>query len=479
MSNLTLSDDFILAQDEIDYLWQIINKSPSDPLYSWISYATFIFAVLGSLSNLMSVMVLLKLSSHLATFVYLTSLSLSDMITCLSIMIAQLLEFLLQTRRSTAIAIAFRQIEILCGALGAGGRVLSFWISTAVTMDRWLLICYPVYGRTFCTLNRARNVARTLFILAFIYTVPLFFEYEIVQVPSVYQMMNRDNQSLTSMNEKSTKNSMLITKGYSDLARRRLFRWSYMFFNVIFVYTLPSLTIVSFNIQLIRALHRLKSRSKRLRQKIYFKSSDHHNRRHFHHSKYSVTLMVIIMVLTLLLCRSPTVVLWVLWSFELTIKIFFDSTSSSGFRRFHHIANLIAIVNAATNFIPFCVFGQLFRAECLTLYCCRKPTSEQLARQAKRKYEEKYQHLKRNSRTKLVTHDPQTTQSGRDYLRTIPSLNSESTSGRTPPSSNDQNFSTNILRLSDPPVNSNGNNQQSQPRLSINTTPLFNETIGL
>ncbi|CAF1605278.1 unnamed protein product [Adineta ricciae] len=189
--------------------------------------------------------------------------------------------------------------------------------------------------------------------------------------------------------------------------------------------------------------------------------------------------MVIIMVLGLLLCRSPTVVLWVLWSFELTIKIFFDATSSSGVRRFHTIANLIAIINAATNFIPFCVFGQLFRAECLTLYCCRKPTSEQLARQAKQKYEEKCQYLKRNSRTKLVLHEPLTMQSGRDYLRTISSLNSDSLSGRTSPSSNDQNHSTNILRLSDPPVNSNTNNVQHQVKLSLNTTPLFNETIGL
>jgi hypothetical protein len=188
--------------------------------------------------------------------------------------------------------------------------------------------------------------------------------------------------------------------------------------------------------------------------------------------------MVIAMVLTLFICRSPTIVLWILWSFELTIKIFFDSSSSSFVRRFHNIANLIAIINAATNFIPFCVFGQLFRAECLTIYCRRKPTSEQLARQAKQKYEEKFQHLKRNSKTKLVIHESQTTQSGKDHLRTIQSFNSESTSGMTP-SSNDQHNSTNILRLSDPPVDSNGNIQQQQFRHSLNATPLLNETIGL
>ncbi|CAF4425270.1 unnamed protein product, partial [Adineta steineri] len=117
-----------------------------------------------------------------------------------------------------------------------------------------------------------------------------------------------------------------------------------------------------------------------------------------------------------------------------------------------------AINNAATDFIPFCVFGQLFRDECLTIYCCRKPTSEQLAREAKQKYQERYLQLKRNSKTRLVNHEQQTVQLTKDYLRTIPSFSSDSTTGMTP-LSNDQNFSTNILRLLDPSVSLDGNLQ--------------------
>jgi hypothetical protein len=465
MSNSSSFDDLTWAQDEIDDLWNTINSSPSDPYHYWISLLSFTFAILGSLSNLMSVIVLLKLSTQLSTFVYLTSLSTSDMMTCLTIMIMHLLENLVQTRRSTSITIFVRQIEIIFGALAAGSRVLSFWISTAVTMDRWILICYPLYGKTFCTLNRAKIVSRTLFIFAFIYSVPLYFEYEIIEMPSVYQMFELNNKSISLKNEKHNKNSMLVTKGYSDLAKRRIYRWSYMFFNIIFVYTLPTITIVFFNIQLIRALHRLNTRAKRLSQKSQLEKSGR-----FHHSKYSVTIMVIAMVLALLLCRSPTIVLWILWSFELTIKIFFDSSSSSVIRRFHHIANLIAIINAATNFIPFCVFGQLFRDECLTIYCCKKQTSEKLAQQAKRKYKEKYQHLQRNSKIKIVQNEQQITQFETKHLHTIPSLNSDSTSGLSK-TSNEQHNTTNILRLSDPPVTSNGNLQQLRTSL--------NETINL
>ena len=467
---------------EIDNLWHTINSSQSKPFSYWISLASLIFAVLGTVSNLLSMIVLMKLSTQLSTFVYLTSLSLSDMITCLMMTIKEIVEFLVQTRLNTSISIGLHQLGIIVGALAAGSRVLSLWISIAVTLDRWILICYPTYGKTFCTLKISKILSGTLFFIAFVYSIPLFFEYEIVVMPSVYQMLYRENESNTWIDDQSHTNSILVTKGYSDLARRRLFRWTYMFFNVIFVYTLPTLTIVLLNVQLIRALHRLKSRSKRLKRTHGRIPADKSvRRRHSSHSKYSVTNMVIAMVLALLLCRSPTVLLWILWSFELTIKKFFDSSSSSIVRSFQDIANLIAIINAATNFIPFCVFGQLFRNECLRSYCRRKPTSEQLASQAKRKYKEDYHPLNGLSRTPTISQQQRPTMTvGKVYLHAIPSNYSDSNSGITP-SPNHSSFdyqTTNILRLSDPPLTA-GSNGQTPSRLSVTGKYPSNETVGL
>jgi hypothetical protein len=450
MSNLSLSDDITWGQNEIDDLWQNINRTPSDPVSYWISILSFIFAILGSISNLMSVVVLHRLSAQLATFVYLTSLSLSDMITCISIIITYILERIIKTLRNTSITILLLYVDIIFGALAAGSRVLSLWISTAVTMDRWILICYPIYGKTFCTLNRARVVSRTLFIIGFLYSVPLFFEYEIIQMPSFYPIIYSDNNSL--IDDKFHKNNILITKGYSDLAKRRLYRWAYMFFNAIFVYTVPTITIVVFNIQLIRALHRVKSRTKRFSQEKSLSGSNHHR---LQQSKYSVTIMVIAMVLTLLICRSPTIVLWVLWSFELTIKIFFDSSSSSSIRRFHNIANLIAIINAATNLLPFCVFGQLFRAECLNIYCCRKPINERLSKQRRSKSEDDNQKITAN----VIIQ--QSTDIKNGHLKNILLVNSET-----------------ILSSNDPACHSNAPRQQDSEISSV-LTPLFKETINL
>ena len=479
MNNSSYIDDFDMGGVDIEAMWHRVNNAPSDPVSRWILIASFTFALLGTISNLMSMIVLIRLSKQLSTFIYLTGLSLSDIITCISMVMNVAPSFLLQTRRGTSVRIVFEYISIAFGALAAASRVLSFWISTAVTMDRWILICYPIYGKRFCTLNRAKIVTCTLFVIALVYSVPLLFEYEIILVPTVYSTSAFDDESQKVLNEKFYKNTMMVTKGYSDLARRRFYRWSYVFFNIIYVYALPTLMIVFFNIQLIRALHRLKSRTKRLREKHGRNRPSRHQYRS-HQSKYSVTIMVITMVLTLLLCRSPTTVIWVLWSFDSTIKSFFTSSSSSSVRRFHNLANLIAIVNAATNFLPFCVFGQLFRAECLTIYCCRRPTSKQLARQARKKYEENPHSSGKNPRGKLLVDMSGANTTRTDYLRAAVSFNSETTSGIT--SSPNQSSAiyppTRILRLSDSPIH-HSIHRQSQPRIVFTTVPLLEETVNL
>ncbi|CAF2100958.1 unnamed protein product [Rotaria magnacalcarata] len=476
MSNLSTSYNLTFAQDEIDNLWHNINNSPSDSVSYWISTTSLIFAIFGSISNLMSVIVLHRLSAQLSTFIYLTGLSLSDMITCLSIAITYILEYIVQRGRSTSITIFLRYVDIIFGGLAAGSRALSLWISTAVTMDRWILICYPIYGKSFCTLHRAKVVSRILFIIAFLYSIPLFFEYEVVQMPSVYQMIHFDNDSLSILDDNFHRKSMLVTKGYSDLARRRLYRWAYMFFNAIFVYTLPTITIVCFNLQLIRALHRVKSRTKRLKEKHNKNErTNHHGQHCSFQSKYSVTIIVIAMVLTLLICRSPTIVLWFLWSFELTIKTFFDSSSSSSVRRFHSIANLIAIINAATNFLPFCVFGQLFRTECLNIYCCRKITNEQLLQQTAKKPERYFHHTSNNSKTRPNDSVQQLKIDTENNIKNILSVNSETTLSLNQSTSI---YSSTHIRLCDSPCSTADLGQQHSKR-ELTTIPLLTETIDL
>ncbi|UJR07719.1 hypothetical protein I4U23_012004 [Adineta vaga] len=455
MSNLSISNDSTWTQHEIDAIWRTINLAPTDPISHWVTIASFIFAILGLISNSLSVIVLNRLSVQLSTFVYLTGLSLSDMITCLSIAMTYSLDSYLQTRRSTVIVLLLRNIDIVFGAVAAGSRTLSLWISTAVTMDRWVLICYPIYAKTFCTLARAKIITGTFFLMALLYSIPLFFEYEIIYMKLDYPTIDSENDSISEIDKSSNHDTMFVTKGYSNLARLRLFRWIYVFFNVIFVYTLPTITIISFNIQLIRALRQVRSRAKRLGKHTSTNGKDQRIQNRSNQSKYSVTMMVIAVVLTLLLCRSPTIVLWILWSFDSTIKAFFNASSSALVRRFHSIANLIAVINAATNFLPFCVFGQIFRAECLNIYCCRKSQNDLIAQQFRRKQDGNDD--QRNP-INVIVQQPITLKNGHEQITEI-------------------NSPKEMIKLHDVPL-SNTLSEQGSMKNSSFTTPLLCQTNG-
>ncbi|CAF0783570.1 unnamed protein product [Didymodactylos carnosus] len=341
-------DDLTFDQTDIDKLWNKINRSDTKSLSTYITLFNIIFSCIGSLSNFMSVIVLLKLSFNLSTFVYLTGLTVSDMITCFSIIMTQL-DPLFTSTFLKPLPLS-KYIEFFFGAVAAGSRVLSLWISAAVTCDRWILICYPVMGKRLCTVTRARLVIKILFLSAFIYIIPLIFEYKIHYV-SVFNFTQQYNNSTNQPEH------LIITKKFTKMATTKAYRWTYMFFNAIFVYTVPTVTIITFNLQLIRALHKLKVRAKKLRKTRQ-------------QSSYHVTIMVIAMVFALLFCRIPTIVLWGLWSFESSITLFFDKNSQSFARTFHELVNLIALINAATNFIPFCIFGTIFRKKCINVYCC-------------------------------------------------------------------------------------------------------------
>ncbi|CAF4220574.1 unnamed protein product [Rotaria sp. Silwood2] len=139
--------------------------------------------------------------------------------------------------------------------------------------------------------------------------------------------------------------------------------------------------------------------------------------------------MVITIVLTLLICRIV--------------------------RRFHNIANLIAIINAATNFLPFCVFEQLFCAECLNIYCCRKITNKQSSQEIKRKdNNDNYENLLNKQKIIININIQKATQIHNEHLQNVLPLNSETTSS-SPNHSSSSCSKINIIKLYDSSWQSN------------------------
>lgn len=66
----------------------------------------------------------------------------------------------------------------------ASTQALSIWITLAFTLDRYLFVCHPFYGREYCTRKRAFIIIGFLYLLASIYSIPQFLErtYDTIEV---------------------------------------------------------------------------------------------------------------------------------------------------------------------------------------------------------------------------------------------------------------------------------------------------------
>ena len=77
--------------------------------------------------------------------------------------------------------------------------------------------------------------------------------------------------------------------------------------------------------------------------------------------------MLLATTVMLLVLRSPSIVVSVMWL--INPKMFVNEKPPFPLRKFHSIANLGATLNAATTFIMFIIYGTTFRSEFTRIYC--------------------------------------------------------------------------------------------------------------
>ena len=78
--------------------------------------------------------------------------------------------------------------------------------------------------------------------------------------------------------------------------------------------------------------------------------------------------MLLATTINLIVFRSPSAFVSIMWM--ISAKIFIKDTHPFRWRKFHSIANLCALFNAATTFILFIIYGTKFRSEFMRVYCC-------------------------------------------------------------------------------------------------------------
>lgn len=140
--------------------------------------------VIGMLGNIFSIIVLSQKSmKRLSTYSYLLGLSICDEIS-LTFTIIILLNYAVPNIISLTPNLAnnYKIMLIYIYPIVSSTQALSVWITLAFTVDRYVYVCHPYFGRIFCSRRRALIVICCLFFLASIYSIPQFLERTYVSI---------------------------------------------------------------------------------------------------------------------------------------------------------------------------------------------------------------------------------------------------------------------------------------------------------
>ncbi|CAF1645670.1 unnamed protein product [Rotaria magnacalcarata] len=343
-SNVTI-DDLII--DNADLYESIRRSFARDPFEHYVNGICGLFiCFLGIISNALSFSILIRRTMRLSTYVYLAGLCLSDFTTCLFLIPAYILDAypieILDCELPRTYA--YTQILIITSknAISTTTRVLSVWLCVAFTIDRWIMICRPFDSPIYCTMKIARHITFFIYVVGVFYAVPLMFEYESHEEIVLTELFSTDHSK------------KFYRYKLSVFGKNFIFRWIYVLINALGVYLIPLTTIIILNRKLLLSIRLLERRSAEYNAPLP--------------TKQGVTIMLLATTIMLLVFRSPSAIISVMWL--VSAKMFINEKAPFRLRKFHSIANLCATLNAATTFIMFIIYGTKFRSEFTHVYCC-------------------------------------------------------------------------------------------------------------
>jgi hypothetical protein len=373
-------------------------------------YLLFPLCVLGVILNGFTILVLLhpRMRSF-STNAYLTTLSLANIVCLINFIFLYSLRYILsyqmfrnmildtaEARDANVINQYESYISLIYGIWSpvfTTFQLFTFYLTCAVTVDRWIYVTWPLKADKICTLRNTFTAIGLIFLFCFVYNLPRWFEIESVRMTTPL------NQTYYQARMTSFARTPIFT-----LVMRR-----YGYF--IFVYGLPFSVLLIVNIGIAQKLIDAKRRKKRLlgpsanNRKHSTTTSAKSNNAILHASSANnadasaggeaadeaacepsqqpaqrqsligrrmsralvaslpkksslkldtrITFMVIAVVVAFFLCQFPYLIVNLM-----------ASPQNSG-RKWFHLSKVacdfLAALNCCVNFIIYCLFGQKFR----------------------------------------------------------------------------------------------------------------------
>jgi hypothetical protein len=218
----------------------------------------------------------------------------------------------------------------------------STYLTVLVSSDRYFLICWPLLAEKIRTRKIALHVVLVVFILINLYILPHWFEYH-TQIFTIQKLISTGN--ITS---NYTEEGKLVEVTYTSFAANTIYLKIYrVYLNIPVTFVIPFTLLTVFNGSMIRQLLLIKRKKKRLGHRMK--------------ADIRITIMLIVIVLTFMLCRSINLLV------NLLVQIS-PCLNKNSLHRFNTFANLLLAFNGFVNFFLFAAFGQRFREMVLYIF---------------------------------------------------------------------------------------------------------------
>ncbi|XP_074653420.1 FMRFamide receptor-like [Tubulanus polymorphus] len=278
----------------------------------------------GILGNILTLIILNKKSMRTSTNAYLSALLVADTI--------KLLNDTLYFVTILASYIDPPTGDLLYGYLYPYAHFIfslstciSSWMTVAVALERFLLVCFPTQSRGWCTLQRAQFISSAVFVIMIAIALPSALRYRTVE--------NYDNATETTS----------LTVVTTALWKNEKFVTAYTWVQSLLRSIIPLCILIFLNYRIICALN--KSRANKKMQ-----------------SRNRITIMLISVIVVFIICVTPDAVM----SF---VGAGYHDEQSWLIKGIREITDSLLSANAASNIFLYCAFNKLFRQQFLAMFC--------------------------------------------------------------------------------------------------------------
>ncbi|CAF1642826.1 unnamed protein product [Adineta ricciae] len=289
-------------------------------------WLTLIFCVSGIVTNIFTVVVLLHPPSYPALLSYLHR---PDAINRNAVLANNYEQFYARVAPYTTPLLS---MLLLC----------STYLTVLVSGDRYFLICWPLLAEKIRTRKISLLLVLLVFVFVNIYIIPHWFEYR-----TTMRTGQRPELAANSTSNKSEVD-VLAELTYTPLGLNSIYLAIYRFYlNVPITFVIPFTLLTLCNGSMIHQLLLIKKKKKRLGHRMK--------------ADIRITIMLIVIVLTFMLCRSMNLFV------NLLVQLS-PCLNKNSLHRFNAFANLLVAFNGFVNFFLFAAFGQRFREMVLYIF---------------------------------------------------------------------------------------------------------------